>query len=59
MSGEGLAFPRLHLRDHAAQQRASADELDVEGALSEAARRGLADDRERARDEIVAETVHP
>ena len=50
---EGLALTGLHLGDPAEVQRGAAHDLDVEVALAERARAGLADRRERLGQEVV------
>ena len=55
--GQGLAFAGVHLGDHAAQHRPSADQLDVEVAHARGAHRRLAHQRERLRHQL--ELVEP
>ena len=54
---EGLAFAGLHLRDPTEVQRRAAHDLDVEVALAEHPLAGLADGRERLREQVVERVV--
>ena len=52
-----LALPGLHLRDLTVEEHAAAGQLHVTMALPDGAPRGLADDREGACDQLVAEAI--
>ena len=57
--GEGLALPGLHLGHHAGEEHPAADDLHVEVRRAEGPARGLADEREGSRDQLVAKPFPP